>query len=149
MTLRVPLTDGDQSTRLQFVDSVDDDRVAGRDPAADRGVVSLGQLDLDLSHLDRFVRFDGVDKGRLGAALDRGGRDDHGVVKGIEQKPGVDKLIREERIVLVWKQGLDPDRPRRRIDLVVDRQDRPLRQFVLEVAVIGLHLEVTAGVHLL
>ena len=39
----------------------------------------------------------------------------------IHQEPGIDKLIREQRTIFIWKNGFEFERARGGVDLVVER----------------------------
>ena len=51
-------------------------------------------------------------------------RDDHRVGQDFDEQPGVDELVRKERVVLVGERGFQLDRAGRRIDLVVEGTER-------------------------
>ena len=82
------------------------------------GIVLLG--DLDGAHRDLVVVADDIDEGPVGAALDRGGRHHDDVVERLEQEAHVDELAGPKLQRRVGKFGLEADRARRLVDLVVD-----------------------------
>jgi hypothetical protein len=138
----------DLRARLELVDSLGDDRFSGRDALPDRRRIPLGQLHFDVAHLDGRIGLERPDEGGLRAALQRGGRNNHRVSKGVDEQPGVDELIREERGVLIREQGLDPNGSGSGIDLVVDCQKRPRGELLLQVAIPRLDGELASGLDL-
>ena len=98
--------------------------VGGRKPAGDHGVVLVL-----LRHHDRFggrdvALADHIAERSGRAALDRRGRHHDRLVEGFDLQPHIDELARPELEFGVGKFGLELQRSRGRIDLVVDAFQR-------------------------
>ena len=111
----------------QPVAAVGDHLVADLDAGVDRRALAGAGPDLDHVHLGRAV----VDREHivaLGAVAHRLGRDHHLADLGVDQELHIDELAGEQHPVWIVEPGLGLDRPGRGVDLVVPRQQRPLRQ---------------------
>src|SRR4029434_242221 len=100
-------------------------------------LVPLGSLDLDVAGLHGIARFNNVHERRLRAVLDRSVRNEDCVADRIYQQTYINELIWEEGIVRVRKQRLELDCTSRRIDLIVNRQQRSRGELVLQIAVVS------------
>jgi hypothetical protein len=78
--------------------------------------------------------------------LDGSGRDKGHRVLHLQQQPRIDELIGKQGTVLVGEDSLKPYSARVGIDLVVDSQQRPGREFVFLLAVKGVYGQLLAGV---
>lgn len=82
----------------------------------------------------------------VGAPLDRGVRHERHAVLRVDVQARVHELVGKERPVLVREKGLELHRAGRRIDLVVDGEERPRGEPVLEAAVVRVDDEGLAGI---
>ena len=71
--------------------------------------------------------------------LQRGSGDDYRILLGINQHTGVDKLIREQRVVLVIETRLQLDGPGGGVNLVVEAQQRAVAQLLFVGAIPGFY----------
>ena len=112
-----------------------------------------GLSTLYLTHADRAdghgpVGVDQIDEGTLGALLDGRRRDDDDILSDLRQQAGIDELVGEQLIILVFKQGLKPHGPGVGIDLIVDGQKMSHGQLFALITVKGHNLRPPAGLEL-
>src|SRR2546421_12643072 len=94
----LPLDDlrRDPGARLELVDPLEHDHLAGGEAALDRRLLALDRTDDDVLELDRAVRLHDVDERRLRAPLHGGRGDDRGVAPRLYEEPRVHELVRIE-----------------------------------------------------
>src|SRR5262249_7689465 len=92
----------------QLVSSIDNDLVSFCKPGFYRCVTPLGYSNLDRAHIRSIVGLDDINKSALRTALNRNGRyQDLGFLY-IYQQSGVYKLIGEQSVLLIVKDGFEP-----------------------------------------
>ncbi len=79
--------------------------------------------------------------------LDGDRRDRQGIRDGSHEDANIDELIWKQDVPLVRELGLEFDRTSRHVDLIVSRQQFPLRQQARIRPVIGIHPKRLAGKH--
>ena len=94
---------------------------------------------------DRLVLLYHVYEGAFGPSLDGSGRDKGHCVFHLQQQPRIDELIGKQGPVLVGEDGLQPHGARVGIDLVINGQQRPGREFVFLFTVKGVYGQLLAG----
>src|ERR1035441_1854158 len=126
---------------LQLVLPIGDHDFAGIESSSDNRRVSLCEGHSNWAILHRLIGIDCVHERPLRAPQNRRSRDNCAVFSGFEQQVGVYELVRPQLVVFVVKNGLKLRRARRRINLVVNRQQFAGRQFRLIVAAEGIDLQ--------
>src|SRR5882672_983586 len=122
----------------QAVVAVDDHGLARGNARLDRHAVAFAGAGLDRAQGDGAVVLEHIHEGSLCAALYRRGRNQSRAAERVEQQAHVDELVGEEIAVLVRKLGFQLDRPRGRIDLVVDGEQLSGGEPIFLLAVVGL-----------
>ena len=130
--------DGNLRLRSELVDPVGDDELPRLQAAGDGHLIRLGRPRLNGADTDGRVCLHDPHERRFRPALERRQRDDRRIPQRLDEEPGVDELVGEEGVVFVGEDRLELDCPGRRIDLVVDRRQRPGSETRLEVAVESL-----------
>ncbi len=98
--------------------------------------------------LGRVIRLDKPGKQPLRVPLHSRRRDGHRVLQRLDQHAGMDEFARPQALILVGKRGLEPDRARGLVDLVVDQKQLALAELVSVVLIErrDLHLALCHGV---
>src|ERR1700730_3550341 len=122
----------------QLVRTVDDHQISRLDAALHLGVLAFYRADLDRCDRYGLILLDEEDEGPGSTALDSRRRNQRGVSLGFDRHAHIDELIRKENAVLVGKFCPEFDGARRRVDLIVERQQPSGRELVLAAAVVRL-----------
>src|SRR5262245_13536412 len=107
----------------QAVRAVDDDPVTWRKTGFDGKHGSVLRAKLDGTHRYLIVWTNDVDVRSWRAPLDRARRHGYHCVQRLDQKPRINKLVREELVIEVVEIRAQFHRACRRIDLAVERYD--------------------------
>lgn len=124
------LNDLDFCAFRQPINTIGNDAIACRQACADHHVSVILNTDFYPLLADVIFVIQHPHKVALIAHLHRRGRHHNGILFGIDQHPGVHKLIGEQRIVLIGKACFNFDRSRRGINLVVQTEQHTFAQFV-------------------
>lgn len=125
----------------QTIDTVGDHPIAGRQPGANHHFQAVLNPRGDGMFADFVIAVEYPDEMTFVAHLQRGGRNDHGILLGIHQHAGIDELIREQRIVLVSEARFQFDGPGRGVYLVIEAQQGPFADFLFVGPVPRLNLQ--------
>src|SRR5215467_923909 len=131
----------DARSGAQLVLSIENDLVVRHQATLDERHPFTAVADLDGALLNRLIGLDDVSKCSVRSALDDLRRYGQDVPTNPEQKAGVHELPGPKRVVRIVEFGLEPDRSRRCINLVVDEGNNTLSKPRRPVAVIGEDLE--------
>ena len=114
----------------QAIRAVDHDLVPDGQPLGDDGPRRVGRASDDLADRYGAVVLDDIDEAAHRAELDRGVGNDDGAGHGVDEQANVDELARKECVVRIGESRAQLERAGRRVDLIVERRQRPRRQFV-------------------
>ena len=146
----LPVLDADlRHAGHEPVGSLRDDDLAHGQSRFDDRLVAFGLADFEHPHFDVLVPRHHVGERAVGAALHRPGRNDQRVPLDLDQRLGVDELIRKQQVVLVREGGSQLHRASRRVDQVVDCRQLARSQLRSEIAVPRLDQHVLAALELL
>src|SRR5580704_3270819 len=106
---------------LQLVETAVGDDVSWID-ARNRSVAGVGYPGLNIPDLCRVV-LDEINKRGLAVVLNGGSRDQSDTLFGIEQKPGIHKLVGKQCIVLVIEKRPHLHGPSCGVDLIVEGKE--------------------------
>src|SRR5215813_9759611 len=135
----------DLAAGAQLVGSIDNDLVALCETGLYRCVSALGHSNLDWTNIRGVVRLDDIDESTLGTALDRNSGDQDLCSLHIYEQPRVYKLVGEQSVLLIVKNGFESRGARSRVNLVIEGEEAAGSDFSLAAAVIGIHREMLAG----
>ncbi len=147
-TGRVLGGDGHLGAGLEPVGAVGHHLVAGCQPLRHHHVGLAGGAGGHGAHLHRVVGLHQVDEVAVRAGLDRPVWHQGGTVQGLQQQAGVDELVREQGLVGVGEGGADPHRAGAGVDGVVDGLHRARGELLRVGAVVGVHRQGAARLHL-
>src|SRR5205823_7011024 len=125
---------------LKLIDAIGYHDLARLYPFFQRGHLIGRRAQLDRANFDDLILLHNVNELIIRPVLHRGGGDERRVVQRVDQQTGVDELVWKQRVILVFEARLDADRPRGRIDLVIDGADGAAGQQVREPAIVRLDL---------
>ena len=94
----------------QAIRAAGDNHLARLQAVGHGDALAFGRTGLDVAHRNRVVRLHDVDEQAFRAALERGSRDDGGVVQYVEQQMDVDELVGKQAFVIVDEFGFRLDR---------------------------------------
>src|SRR5262245_6843522 len=135
--------------RPELIDTLRDDHFTCGQSAIDCGDIVFDWPNRDVPHFDGVVFLDAENKRTLRPSLDSSSRYNHGAAFRIQQQPGIHKLTRKKRVVAVRKDGFETDGSRIRVDLVINREQRPAGDFVFRVPVECVDAKLGPSSHLL
>ncbi|VTP71343.1 Uncharacterised protein [Leclercia adecarboxylata] len=123
----------------QTVDAVGYHAIACRQSGGNHHALAVLNTRFNPMFADVVVAVQHPDKVAFVAHLQRSRRDHHGVLFGGDQHPGVDKLVREQGIVLIVEARFQLDGAGGGVDLVIEAQQGAVAQLLLVGPIPGLH----------
>ena len=124
------LHDLDFSSFRQTINPVGDDAIARGQPCGDHHFLAVLNTRFNQMFADFVVAVQHPDKVAFVAHLQGGCWDHNGILLRVDQHASVNKLIREQGIVLVVKAGLCFDGAGGGVNLVIEAQQHAFAQFL-------------------
>ena len=126
----------DRGVVLQLIEAAVGDNVSRID-AVNLRHTAVGNSRLYAAHVSDIV-LNHIHERCLAILLNGGCWNQRHPLQRIHQQPRVNKLVGEKRIILIVEDGSCLYRPRRSVDLVVERQQHPACDFRLRGAIKGI-----------